>query len=164
MKTEKAKKIARKGQPLNQVGALPYRRGNAGAIEFLLLTSRGTRRVVIPKGWQMNGKTDQQAAVLEAKQEAGVTGRIEPTPMGAYQYWKRLKNAFVPIKVTVYALEVEIELSDWKERRQRQRTWLTREQAASLVDEPGLASLLATFQPADQTAEQSYAGRRSALR
>ena len=60
MKTQKAKKIARKGQILNQVGALPYRRVDAGAVEFLLLTSRGTRRFIIPKGWQMKDKTDQQ--------------------------------------------------------------------------------------------------------
>lgn len=147
MKTKKAKKVARKGQLLNQVGALPYRRGPAGGLEFLLLTSRETRRFVIPKGWRMRGRTDQQVAALEAKQEAGVTGRIEQIPVGVYQYWKRLKKAFVPIRVTVYALEVDSELTDWKERRQRQRTWLTSEQAASLVDEPELVSLLASFPP-----------------
>ncbi|MDX8450338.1 hypothetical protein RFN31_32775 [Mesorhizobium sp. VK3C] len=52
----------------------------------------------------MKGKSDRQAAALEAKQEAGVTGKIEPAPVGTYQYWKRLENAFVPITVTVYAL------------------------------------------------------------
>ncbi len=150
MKIKNAEKITRKGRFLNQIGALPYRRAPGGTMEVLLLTSRGTRRYIIPKGWRMKGKTDQQAAALEAKQEAGVTGQIEPTPVGAYQYWKRLKNAFAPIKVTVYAIEVEAELSDWNERLQRRRAWLTMEQAAGLVDEPGLASLLAAFQPADQ--------------
>lgn len=135
MKTKNPKKIARRGQLLN-----------------LLLTSRGTQRYVIPKGWQMKGKSDQQAAALEAKQEAGVTGEIEPAPVGTYQYWKRLKNAFIPITVTVYALEVGTELSSWKERGQRQRAWLTSQQAASLVDEPELASLLAGFQPRDPVA------------
>jgi 8-oxo-dGTP pyrophosphatase MutT (NUDIX family) len=153
MKTKKAKKIARKGHPIHQVAALPYRQPYPGAVEFLLLTSRNTRRFLIPKGWQMKGKTPQQAAALEAKQEAGVIGRVDPTPVGAYQYWKRMKNAFVPIHVTVYALEVEAELSDWKERRQRQRKWLTSHEAASLVDEPGLVSLLAAFRPANQVAE-----------
>ncbi|MDW6021005.1 NUDIX hydrolase [Mesorhizobium sp. BAC0120] len=153
MKTKKAKKIARKGHPIHQVAALPYRRPYAGAVEFLLLTSRNTRRFLIPKGWTMKGKTPQEAAAIEAQQEAGVTGRIDPTPIGAYQYWKRMKNAFVPVHVTVYALEVETELSNWKERRQRQRKWLTSHEAASLVDEPGLVSLLAGFQPQDLAAE-----------
>jgi 8-oxo-dGTP pyrophosphatase MutT (NUDIX family) len=153
MKTKKAKKIARKGHPIHQVAALPYRQPYPGAVEFLLLTSRGTRRFLIPKGWEMKGKTPQQAAAIEAKQEAGVTGWIDPTPIGAYQYWKRLKNAFVPVNVTVYALEVEAELSNWKERSQRQRRWLTSHEAASLVDEPGLVSLLAGFRPREQAAE-----------
>ncbi|WP_027167778.1 NUDIX hydrolase [Mesorhizobium sp. WSM3224] len=152
MKIKNAKKFTRKGQLLNQVGALPYRRGDGHSIEFLLLTSRGTQRFVIPKGWQMKGKSDRQAVALEAKQEAGVTGQVKPTPVGAFQYWKRVKNAFVPIQVTVYALEVEAELSNWKERGQRQRRWLTSQQAASLVDEPELSSLIASFQPSDQTA------------
>ena len=153
MKTKKAKKIARKGRPIHQVAALPYRKPYPGSAEFLLLTSRKTGRFVIPKGWQMKGKTAQQAAVLEAKQEAGVTGRIDPTPIGAYHYWKRMKNAFVPIHVTVYALEVEAELSDWKERRQRERKWLPGAHAARLVDEPQLVSLLAAFRPADPVPE-----------
>jgi len=34
---------------LDQVGALPYRRVASGKVEFLLLTSRGTRRFVIPR-------------------------------------------------------------------------------------------------------------------
>jgi 8-oxo-dGTP pyrophosphatase MutT (NUDIX family) len=153
MKSKKAKKIALKGHSLRQVAALPYRRPHPGCVEFLLLTSRETRRFVIPKGWRIKGKTEQQAATLEAKQEAGVAGRIENTPVGAYQYWKRLKDAFVPIDVVVYALEVQAEMTNWKERQQRQRKWLPAEQAARLVDEPGLVSLLATFRPAEQAAE-----------
>jgi len=145
MKTKRAKKIARRGDALGQVGALPYRRRPSGELEFLLLTSRQTHRFVIPKGWRMKGKADPQAAAMEAEQEAGVTGRVDPTPVGTYRYWKRLRNAFVPVRVIVYALEVEAELADWKERRQRKRQWLTLDQAASLVDEPELVSLIANF-------------------
>ena len=70
MKSKKAEKIARRGEMLDQIGALPYRRGPSGAVEFLLLTSRGTRRFVIPKGWRIKGKSDSQAAAVEARQEA----------------------------------------------------------------------------------------------
>jgi 8-oxo-dGTP pyrophosphatase MutT (NUDIX family) len=145
MKSKKATKIARRGDMLGQVGALPYRRGPSGKVEFLLLTSRETRRFVIPKGWRMQGKSDPQAAALEAKQEAGVKGRIDPTAIGSYQYWKRLGKAFVSVNVVVYALEVETESPKWKEARQRQKQWLTAEQAAALVDEPELVSLIAGF-------------------
>src|SRR4051794_35685821 len=147
VKSKKATKIARRGEMLDQVGALPYRRGPSGKIEFLLVTSRGTRRFVIPKGWRMKGKSDSQAAALEARQEAGVRGRIDPAAIGSYQYWKRLGRAFVPVNVAVYALEVETESPKWREAGQREKQWLTAEQAAMLVDEPELVSLIAGFTP-----------------
>jgi 8-oxo-dGTP pyrophosphatase MutT (NUDIX family) len=147
MKGKKATRIARRGDALAQVGALPYRHVDSGAIEFLLLTSRETKRFVIPKGWRMKGKSDPHAAAVEAAQEAGVKGRIDPAPAGTYSYWKRLKRVFVPVRVTVFGLEVDVELPNWKERRQRTRQWLTREEALSLVDEPELVTLIAGFAP-----------------
>lgn len=147
MKYKKATKIARRGGALAQVAALPYRRSRSGAVDFLLLTSRETKRFVIPKGWRMKGKSDAQAAALEAGEEAGVGGRIDPVPVGTYRYWKRLRRAFVPVSVTVYGLEVEDVLDDWKESKERSREWLSREQAISLVDEPELVTLIAGFSP-----------------
>ena len=119
------------------------------AVPTLLIFSGGreTKRFVIPKGWRMKGKSDAQAAAREAGQEAGVGGRIDPVPIGTYRYWKRLRRTFVPVSVTVYGLEVEDELDDWKERGERSREWLTREQAISLVDEPELVTLIAGFTP-----------------
>jgi hypothetical protein len=39
-----------------QIGVLPYRITSDGEVEVMLLTSRGTGRWVIPKGWPMIGK------------------------------------------------------------------------------------------------------------
>ena len=150
MKVKKATRIARRGDALVQVGALPYRRvGESGAVEFLLLTSRETKRFVIPKGWRMKGRSDPQAAAREAAQEAGVEGHVDPAPIGTYRYWKRLRRAFVQVRVTVFGLEVEVELANWRERRQRSRQWLTREEAMTLLDEPELVTLIAGFVPAE---------------
>jgi 8-oxo-dGTP pyrophosphatase MutT (NUDIX family) len=142
MTKHKAKALAKKGKPIRQVGALGYRRGPNREVQFMLITSRETRRFTIPKGWQIKGKSEPQSAGKEAKQEAGIAGRIGSTPIGEYQYWKRLRTAFVPITVRVFAMEVEQELSEWRERRQRRRAWLTPEQAAALIDEPALGALL----------------------
>jgi len=101
MKLKKATRIARRGGALAQVAALPYRRGASGVVHFMLLTSRETKRFVIPKGWRMKGKSEPQAAALEAGQEAGVSGRVDPVPIGTYSYWKRLRRAFLPVRVTV---------------------------------------------------------------
>lgn len=142
MKVKKAKAKVRKGQRLRQVGALPFRRDADGGLRFLLVTSRGTSRFVIPKGWQMKKLSDADAAALEAKQEAGVIGRPAAEPIGRYFYWKRLKKIFVPITVDVYPLEVEREMPRWAEKRQRMRDWVTPDQAVMLVDEPELVDIL----------------------
>jgi 8-oxo-dGTP pyrophosphatase MutT (NUDIX family) len=145
VKQKKAKALARKGKPIRQVGVIAYRTQSPGKPEIMLLTSRGTRRFVIPKGWQMKGKTNPNAAALEARQEAGVAGEVSDKPVGSYRYWKRLNTVFVPVTVVVYALKVEAELSKWREQAQRKRQWLSLDQAAGLVDEPELATLIAGF-------------------
>ena len=56
-----------------QVAALPWRPTDEGR-QILMITSRETRRWVIPKGGRMAGKTDAEAAAVEAMEEAGVQG------------------------------------------------------------------------------------------
>ncbi|MEQ1956868.1 NUDIX hydrolase [Mesorhizobium sp. CN2-181] len=127
---------------MKQIGALPFRRDAKGAIQFLLVTSRGTRRFVIPKGWRMRKLSDREAAAKEAMQEAGVLGTTASKPIGRYFYWKRLKKFFVPITVAVYPLEVNEEMSTWREQQERLREWVTAGEAMTLVDEPELIHIL----------------------
>ena len=49
-----------------QYGALPYRVGPDGAVEILLVTSRETRRWIIPKGWPIKGLKPSKSAAREA--------------------------------------------------------------------------------------------------
>ena len=142
MKTRKAKAIARKGGQLRQVAALPYRLDETGRVRFLLITSRGTRRFVLPKGWRMKKLSDGHAAAAEAKQEAGVIGTISKRPVGSYFYWKRVKRAFLPVSVDVYPLKVSEERHDWREQQERDRAWVSLDQAVALIDEPQLALLI----------------------
>lgn len=130
-----------------QVAALPWRRG-ADGIEILLVTSRGTRRWVTPKGGRMIGKTDAEAAAQEALEEAGVEGTARAQPCGVFRYLKVLKRrASRWCVVAVHPLEVTRELEDWKERAERERAWFTRAEAAERVDEPDLAALIRGFEP-----------------
>jgi 8-oxo-dGTP pyrophosphatase MutT (NUDIX family) len=133
---------ARTGRSIRQVGTLPYRRSADGQAEFLLVTSRETGRFIIPKGWPMKGKSDVEAAAEEAWEEAGVVGEPDADILGRFTYWKRLKSSFVPVNVDVYLLEVATAFAEWKEQNTRQRAWLTADQAARLVDEPELVSLI----------------------
>jgi len=72
---------------LLQVGALVYRH-EGDEIQFLLITSRGTGRWIIPKGWPMPGCTLAAAASREAYEEAGICGAIEAKVCGSYDYEK----------------------------------------------------------------------------
>jgi hypothetical protein len=141
---------AKKGKPIRQVAAIPFRLTETGEPEVMLITSRTTERFIVPKGWPMKGKSGRKAASTEAHQEAGVFGTILKRPAGRFHYWKRLATSFVPVEVTVYLLEVENEDADWKEADSRKRAWLKPADAAALIDEPELASIVRSLTIPDE--------------
>lgn len=125
-----------------QVAALPVRRDEAGALQVLLVTSRETKRWVIPKGWPWPKRADHRAAAEEAREEAGVRGKPRKNAIGSYDYDKRLKDGSRPVHVDIYLLVVTRELDKWPERRERTRSWFSPEAAADAVGEPELQRLL----------------------
>lgn len=128
-----------------QVAALPWR-GEGEAMRILLVSSRETRRWVIPKGWPMKGKSDSAAAAQEAYEEAGLEGVIAKTSIGDYEYLKRLKTGAAKlVKVDVYPLRVTGERPTWPEKGQRTLQWVTPVEAALSVQEPALRDLIARF-------------------
>lgn len=134
-------------EPRAQAAALPWRRGEDGAVQVLLITSRETRRWVIPKGWPIKGLKAPKTAAREAMEEAGVEGEIAKK-IGVFHYDKRLGSGRLQrVRVGVYPLKVEIELDSWPEAHERVRLWTSPEDAASLVLEPELAELLRGFAP-----------------
>lgn len=142
---KKAVRKAKKGERIRQVAAIPFRLSASGDFEVMLVTSRTTRRFIVPKGWPMKGKSGRKAATIEAQEEAGVLGKALREPAGIYSYWKRLANRFVRVDVIVYLLEVTEELADWQEAKRRQRAWLAPADAAMLIDEPDLSTLVRTL-------------------
>lgn len=111
--------------------------------KVLLITSRGTGRWIIPKGWPMEGRTLPAAAALEAWEEAGAEGRIGREEIGRYSYDKDQDSGFaVPVEVRVYPLHVTRLSGDFPESAQRTRRWFTPQDAIRMVAEPGLKALL----------------------
>ena len=125
-----------------QVAALPIRRNPDGSSSVLLVTSRETRRWIIPKGWPQPQCDDHAAAAQEALEEAGVLGTAVPEIIGSYVYHKRRRRGATAVRVSVFVLAVTEELADWPERHQRERVWFTPAEAADRVDEPELRDLL----------------------
>lgn len=129
-------------KPLRQCAALPFRVVN-GRTEVLLITSRETRRWIVPKGWVEKDTKPDRMAAREAFEEAGVTGTVVKPPYGSYRYSKRLTSSkAVTCDVTVYLLRVDEELADWPEKDQRERAWMTPGAAALAVGESGLVEML----------------------
>ncbi|MDP3370235.1 MAG: NUDIX hydrolase [Brevundimonas sp.] len=130
-----------------QVAALPWRRA-AGGLEILLVTSRETRRWVTPKGGRIAGRTDAESAAQEALEEAGVEGVTTAAPIGTFRYLKVLKRRAPRwCVVAVHALEVRVEHPVWQEQVERERAWMSVEQAAACVGEPDLAEIIRAFRP-----------------
>jgi len=128
-----------------QYAALPFRPGREG-VEVLLITSRETRRWVIPKGWPMKGKTPAEAAELEAHEEAGLEGHVSDQAVGSFRYAKRMRDGKDrSVEVAVFPMRVDGLLDDWPEKEQRRRQWFDPVVAAALVDEEELKALLLAF-------------------
>ncbi len=127
-----------------QVAALPVRRVN-GMIEVLLVTTRDTGRWIIPKGWQMKGLKGYEAAAREAKEEAGVEGKINPKAIGRFSYIKTERSDQGAIDVTVFLLLVRKECKRWREAGQRERAWFPIDAAAVTVQEPELSSIISAL-------------------
>ena len=129
-----------------QIAALPYRIDKKRTM-ILLVTSRGTGRWVIPKGWiEASDPDPAEAAAREALEEAGVIGDIYKQGIGTYNYIKILEgggNALCSVRV--YPLLVKRQLKSFKEAGQRLLEWFTVEDAVDAVKELELAALIAKF-------------------
>ena len=86
-------------------------------MEVLLITSRDTGRWIIPKGWPLKGKAPHKAAAREAREEAGIVGKINKRPLGSFFYEKRLKRGKIVVcEVQVFGLKVKRQKASWPEK------------------------------------------------
>ncbi len=126
-----------------QVGALCYRYSKKKGLRILLVTSRETRRWVVPKGWPMKLRTPAQAAAREAWEEAGVRGMIAQRSLGMFSYKKRLsRDKRIHCTVRVFPMQVTEIVTKFPESRERKVRWFSPEKAARKVREPELRALI----------------------
>jgi 8-oxo-dGTP pyrophosphatase MutT (NUDIX family) len=136
---------SRKRTPAKRVqyAALPYRRKGNSRTEVLLVTSRDTGRWIIPKGWPLKGKAPHKAAAREAREEAGVVGKISRRVIGSFSYEKRLKTGRVIVcEVKVFGLKVKQQEENWPEKGERKVKWLSRTKAAKTVGDRALGAII----------------------
>src|SRR5918994_5399770 len=77
-------------KPYHQFGALPFRWNRNGSLNVMLVTTRGRKRWMIPKGWPIPGIEPHESAAREALEEAGLIGQVHVKAVGSFRYLKRL--------------------------------------------------------------------------
>jgi 8-oxo-dGTP pyrophosphatase MutT (NUDIX family) len=130
-----------------QSAAIPYRLGERGELLILLVTSRRTRRWIIPKGKVRPRTLPRRSAEREAFEEAGVLGRIATRAIGTYWQGDALPSGPEgSILVQAFALEVTDELPVWDEMHLRKRRWFEIGDALRAVRDLELRTLLREFE------------------
>lgn len=118
-------------------------RGRGPALEFLLVRTKGGKLWTLPKGHVERGEEPWAAAGREAREEAGVQGKVDAAPLTTYRAASR--DADEPIEVTAFLLAVESQVEP--EESFRNPTWFdaaaAKQHLASGGREPDLAAELA---------------------
>ena len=129
-----------------QFGALPYRFGKDGELEILLITTRRSKRWIIPKGAPIKGLKPSRSAAQEAFEEAGVRGSVSEKPFGDFRFRKTLEGApSILCQGKVFPLEVKTQMRYWPEAQQRAVAWISPEEACARLNDDGLRLLVARF-------------------
>lgn len=139
-------KVGSKTDVRTQFAALCFRETDKG-VKICLVTSRRSKRWILPKGWPMHKQTPAEAAATEAWEEAGVKGIAIDRCLGVYAYVKPLRKRLAPIVVMVYPVLVQEVLDDWPEQSERRRKWLPPKKAARKLAEPELRRIVGRFDP-----------------
>ncbi|MGH7172460.1 MAG: NUDIX hydrolase [Gemmataceae bacterium] len=116
-----------------QAGVIPIR-----GEQICVVSSRGGKRWVVPKGCLEAGKTAAEIALQEAWEEAGLVGLLQPEPIGTYLYEK----AGFTCHVTVFLMSVTETADRWPEHDFRERCWLDLARALRRIDDAGLRELI----------------------
>jgi 8-oxo-dGTP pyrophosphatase MutT (NUDIX family) len=130
-----------------QYAALPYRFTPMAALEILIVTTRQSRRWIVPKGWPIKRLTPSKSAAREAFEEAGVRGKIGARAIGNFTYKKTAGQTVVDAnyEVKIFPLLVRRQSATWPEHGQRVVQWVDPERAISLIREPELKAIVAKF-------------------
>ena len=119
-----------------QSGVIPVYKG-----KVVVITARGSKRWIIPKGsidWELSA---QESAGKEALEEAGIKGEVLPDEIGTYTY-EKLGGRY---KVRLYCMEVTKLKEKWDEKHFRKRKLLTPKQAIKKVVPAAVSKIMASF-------------------
>ncbi|KAJ7971796.1 Nudix hydrolase-like protein [Quillaja saponaria] len=126
-------------------GCIPYRliennrdhsSDTENKIEVLMVSSPNRDDLVFPKGGWEDDETVLQAASREALEEAGVRGILREKPLGRWDFRSKSSQDICSLqggcRGSMFALEVTEELETWPEKGNRDRKWISIQDAFRL--------------------------------
>ena len=109
----------------------------------MLITSRGTGRWIIPKGWPMERLAPHEAAPRRRWRRAGWSGRSARSRSAFYRYEKQADSADrAAMRGDGVCARSGRQLLQWPEQHQRRTRWFALHEAAEAVQEPELADMI----------------------
>ncbi len=137
-------------RPITHAGAIPYRHVD-GKLQILCITSRVSKKWIVPKGVWDAGADLNEVAAKETWEEAGVTGNLDGKALGIYEEANDGRND----RIELFALHVERQEQQWPEADFRVRRWFDFDEALSQVFYPDVAVLMQKLRAGlNQTAPQ----------
>ena len=112
---------------VRQAGAIVFRFDDDEPRLLLVTARRNPKSWIFPKGWIEDGETAAEAAVREAREEAGVVGRAIVS-VGSLEI--EFDDASIDVEYFLVTLEKDKGESD----EGRKRRWCTREEALDRLD------------------------------
>lgn len=117
-----------------QSGVIPVYKG-----KVVLITARGSKRWIIPKGnvdWDLSAR---ESAAKEALEEAGIKGEVSKKEIGSYTYEKQGGR----YKVKLFHMEVTKLKNKWDEDHFRKRKLVGPKQAIKKVVPAAVSKIMA---------------------
>ncbi len=112
-----------------QYGVIPYLK-RSGKTKIILISSRNSHRWIVPKGNLMTKKSKRKSALLEAYEEAGLTGKLDRN----FKLRLFIMSHGIKTDLTLYPMRVNKRLiKKWPESHQRKRIEVSCAQAQTLV-------------------------------
>lgn len=130
---------------LRQVGAIPFVIRETEPL-VLMITSRTHERWIFPKGAVEQGETAAEAALREAYEEAGISGRMLDQFAHEVQTVKQTSDGPRDLVVTYIPLHFTEQHDDWPERKNRDRHWVILPDARKIAGGPDIHSALDGFE------------------
>lgn len=124
-------------------GVLPWRIGRQNDLRLLLITDRNQQHWGVPTGKPSEGQTPLLSVALDAFEEAGIIGEINPQPLTGFGVSRPGDDeAGLIHRITLFSMQVRGTLLHWKEYGQRQRGWFSASEAAERLEGTELAGFL----------------------